>query len=485
MNELKKILKPLRLKIIFELYLKRFFTISSFILIFDIFIEIFSKFKPLEYKNYVYFVSILFSFIVPIIIIIFKDNIDYFKTAKKCDTLGYKERIVTAYEILLNNDVNNGINKFVIEDAFNNIKDKNISKQYKIIFPKKFMIIFSLLIISMVFVGFIEPYGKENFSLHINREIDEIKKIEQKSKKNENITNKELKDLKKILNSLDSNLKKSLNKDEAKKVLEKTEQELKKLEKNSINKDISKTLNTLSKNNNSKSLANAIENGNQSDIEKAIEQLNNISDNEKEEIKSNIEKLNNELSSEEIKNSMNLITGNNLSNDDIKNISSSLSSYSSQGKELRNTINDINKNISSAKNDLENNNTQQNSQNNNNQGSSQQNGNNGNSNSQGLSSQNGNSNGMGRGRGEGEHEEIYSRDAMNKNDKDFNINGVKNETGEINISNENTIGNVGNKVNYSEVYNEYKEEAIKSMETNNIPYGMRDIVTDYFSILED
>ena len=62
---------------------------------------------------------------------------------------------------------------------------------------------------------------------------------------------------------------------------------------------------------------------------------------------------------------------------------------------------------------------------------------------------------------------------------------VENEGGNINITDENTIGNAGESMPYSEVYNEYRNEALNSMEKNNIPYGMRDMVTEYFSTLEE
>ena len=480
MNELKKILKPLKLKIMFELYIKRFFVTGCIFILIGIIIEIISKFKSIDYKNNIYIIMIIMSFIVPIFIVVFKDKVDYFKTAKKCDSLGYNERFVTAYEILSKDSYSNNVEKLAVEDAFLKAKNKNMAKEYKITFPKRIIVVFMAVSVCALAVGFVKPYGKENFEPFIERNIENIKEIEKEAEKNKDISDKELKELKNQIKSLRSELKRSVTKEDAKKALEKTEQELKKLEKNSFDKDISKIADTLSKNQNTKKLSEALKNGNSQDMENALnelmENLDNLSDEEIKKMLSEMEKLMSELTSQDIKNVINSIADGiskgSISKEQIKNIVSSLSNSTKKSSALRKTIDNINKNISSAKSQLEG------------EGGSQGEGEDegqGNSNGQGNGTGgNGNGQGSGRGSGAGNHAEIYTRDAINKSSTDEKVEGVENEGGNINITDENTIGNAGESMPYSEVYNEYREEALGSMEKNNIPYGMRDMVTEYF-----
>lgn len=493
MKELKNILKPLKIKIILEAYIKRFFITASICLGISIAVEIFSKFKQFNYQNVIYIILFIISFIAPIFIVIFKDKIDYCKTAKKCDALGYNERFITAYEILSKNDDINKIEKLAVEDAFLSVKNTNITKQYKVTLPKKMIIVFSVLAIAIVSVGFIKPYGKENFEIYIQKELEEIKKIEKEAEKNNNINKEQLKNVKSEIKELNEQLKKSVTKEDAKKALEKTEQELKKLEKDSLNKDISKLADELSKNEAGKNLAEALKNGNNENIQNAFNEfkqnIQNLDNESIKELSTELQKLIEQMASEDMKNVVNNMANNisNLSESDIKNIVSTLSQYSQEGKEIRNMIKNMNNQISNGKSDIQNSENENQSSASSGNGSGEGSGNNKGSGNQNGNGGNGNgaSGGNGRGFGAGDHKEIYTRDAINKGSEDIKTNGVQNENGNINLSNESTIGSGGQSVPYTEVYNEYRQEALESMEKNNIPYGMRDMVTEYFSSLEE
>lgn len=488
MKELKNILKPLKFKIILEAYIKRFFITASVCFGITIVVEIFSKFKSIDCQNIIYIILCILSFIAPIFIVVLKDNIDYCKTAKKCDALGYNERFITAYEILSKNSDMNKIEKLAVEDAFLSVKNINITKQYKITLPKKIIIIFSILAIATVSVGFVKPYGKENFEIYIQKELEEIKKIEEEAEKNNNINKEQLKNLKSEIKGLNEQLKKSVTKEDAKKALEKTEQELKKLEKDSLNKDISKLADELSKNEAGKNLAEALKNGNNESIQNAfnefMENIQNMDNESMKDLSSELQKLMEQMSSADIKNAVNNMASNmsNLSESDIKNIVSTLSQYSQNNNEFRNTIKNINNQISNGKSDMEEPDGNGEAV----EGDGESDGKNGSGGGTGNGGTGSGASGAdGRGSGAGNHKEIYTRDAINKGSEDIKAEGTQNENGSINLSNESTIGTGGQSVPYSEVYNEYREEALESMEKNNIPYGMRDMVTEYFSSLEE
>jgi hypothetical protein len=43
----------------------------------------------------------------------------------------------------------------------------------------------------------------------------------------------------------------------------------------------------------------------------------------------------------------------------------------------------------------------------------------------------------------------------------------------------------GNSVTYDQVIGEYKQQALDSINSNDIPAGMKDLIKDYFSSLEE
>lgn len=492
MNEFKRLLRPLRIKLFLESYINRFFLVGSIFILISIIFEIISKFVTMPYKNIIYNSFLILSFAVPFFIVIFRDRIDYFKTARKCDFLGYNERFITSYEILCKDSNISDIESKVVSDTLAIAKSEDISKKYRITLPKKLILIFTVILICFFTVGFVKPYGKEDFEILINNQLGAIDEEISKAEKNELISKEELKAVKEQIKDLKKELKNSVKKEQGLESLEKAEQELKKLEKESYDSNAKKISDTLSKNSNTKRLADTIKNGDSSNIEREISNLiedtKGMSDGEKDEILSDLENLKDEVSSDEIKDVLeelsNAVSSSSISDSSLKKISGSISKASSKGNSIRKAIKDINNDISKAKNQLSDKNNENTS---NNSGNGQDNNGKGSGNggqNVGSSSGSGTS-GNGRGQGEGNHEEIYTRDAINKNDTDIDIEGQENSGGDISATNESTIGNAGESKPYSEVYNEYRQEAMQSMDRNNIPYGMRDLVTDYFSKLEE
>ena len=47
-----------------------------------------------------------------------------------------------------------------------------------------------------------------------------------------------------------------------------------------------------------------------------------------------------------------------------------------------------------------------------------------------------------------------------------------------------TIGSKGESIPYQEVFQEYKKEAISFLEDDNIPYGIKNLIEEYFTSLE-
>ena len=92
--------------------------------------------------------------------------------------------------------------------------------------------------------------------------------------------------------------------------------------------------------------------------------------------------------------------------------------------------------------------------------------------------------GSGRGEGHIEDEQIYSRAAAGYRDYEAQITGEQNENGETVTQERMGFGEAGESVPYTDVYHDYKDEALRALEDGDIPHGMRELVKEYFTSLE-
>ncbi|HBF66105.1 MAG TPA: hypothetical protein DDW34_10580, partial [Clostridium sp.] len=92
--------------------------------------------------------------------------------------------------------------------------------------------------------------------------------------------------------------------------------------------------------------------------------------------------------------------------------------------------------------------------------------------------------GNGRGSGHIEGEEIFTRKAADKAGYNTQVSGTKNEGGDSSITQQKTIGEDGERLPYEQVFHSYQNDAIKALDEQNTPFGMRQLVSDYFSTLE-
>ena len=62
--------------------------------------------------------------------------------------------------------------------------------------------------------------------------------------------------------------------------------------------------------------------------------------------------------------------------------------------------------------------------------------------------------------------------------------GIRTEDGEGTVTDKQVIGSAGESVPYDQVFQAYQERALQSLSDESIPYGVRELVSDYFSSLE-
>lgn len=112
------------------------------------------------------------------------------------DSKGLFERTVTAYELIESNSEMALIQK---KDALNHIKNTDIKKEIKILWPKKLMILCGILI-CLILVSAAVPNPKEDEAIGLNKMKQEIKeqkkeieKIIKKTENNNKLTNEQKK----------------------------------------------------------------------------------------------------------------------------------------------------------------------------------------------------------------------------------------------------------------------------------------------------
>lgn len=514
MKEFLKALRPLKIKIILELCINWLISGLAIGLILAAFIILVSKFIFIDKLIIKVSLTLLIGIAFAIIMIIVKKPNTY-KIAFMGDSLGFKQRFITAYEILNSNNIE-PITKLVVTDAIEKAKNADFKNLYKINISAKRYISLGLALIIIFVSGFIPVVKTEQIESQakIHQKIDsEIKKIDLLSTEVNEV------ELKKQLKVLKNELKKSNSEANAIKSIQKTQQELKKIESKSISKDLKELGKKLSENELTKGLGDQLQNGSVKSLQKQIESakklLENMSESELKELADRINKLADELTeNNELKQTLEQLTNalNSANSADINNslnqFGDKLSQLSQQNDALKqateklntalnqstqnlqgqksNQNNNQNSNQSSNQNNNQNSNQNSNQNNNNSNQSNNQNSNqnkSGNLNGNGNGSSNGNS-GSGRGTGSIPNENIYTRELQQMMGTDLQIQGQKNEGGTFKEVEKKGDGETGEIVNYDRVYQQYKQEALSSLNNENIPVGMKNLVEEYFSSLE-
>lgn len=526
------------------------------------------------------------------------------KTIQIGDSLGLKERLVTAYQL---QNEETPIAKMQREDALKAVSEADFKALYPLKPPVSKIFIGCALLI-LVLVSLVIPTGAKDRAYNAEDIIKETKNQAKKLdderkglKKSSMVSDKKIDEINKKVDELLKNLNSSKNEEDALKSLSKAKHELDKLKNSLVNKDLQKISEKLSQNGLAKDLGQALKGGDGEGVNKEIEELKEkLADAEKKDLEELSEQLNeaaegladNKLKedltalSEAIKSENMGSAANNLdalSSDlanSLKNSPGSLNAMEqSENKSINNLIESINssKYAISKQAGINFNVSQSNGQQAGAQSGTGQNGNNaqgasgsqagnpgaagqsgnqassggqagqsgqssqtgqGGQNGQGSQSGQGGQNGQGSqggqgnqsgngskgsgqggsigqgggggagngtsnkdagysegessggakkpgGKSAGEYEAIYDPKRLGGDSQVSQVNGTKNGSGQSQWSD---VSNVpfekGGTVPYSEVYEEYRDEAMAGLSEAQIPSGMKDMVRDYFTTLE-
>ncbi len=442
-----------------------------------------------------------------------------YEVAMAGDSLGFKERFVTALELSRANQ-HDAMSELAINDAIQTAKKAKLTKSYKVKPPKKPLIILGFTIAISLAVGFIESPKAAEFDkiVKTRQEVEkEIKKIDEiTAKETSKLTEAEAKELEAKLDELKKQLRKAKNEGEAVRELQKVQSELKKLSNNSVPKDLKALGEKLSQNKNTSKLGESLKTGLMSQVEKELEAfkdyLENATDEELEEYAKALEEAakvieENPQLLQAMEQLVQSLQSRDMSsiNSKLGQLSGTLNSIASKNSSFRDAINKMNSSLTNASKALQGNKGKS-GQSSNGQGEGDGDGSgegegsgdgdgsgegsgdgNGTGSGQGGNGQGGNSNGnpgSGRGTGHVENENVFSRNAQGFGDYEAQVSGAQNEGGTFEQQEVKGIGNAGEVLPYDKVIGNYKDEALKSLDEYDIPGGMKSLVMDYFSSLE-
>lgn len=568
MKSLKALLRPLRVKIFTEgLLMYLLYTMAGGGVICGV-IKLLGKFvySVGAWANDACIAVMIFSVVCGVIMAFLRRPGDS-EVARSGDALGYKERLVTALEILSQNDEPKGTEKLVVEDALKAVTGGELRRSYKMKISKRAMICALCAVIFFVGSGFIPVPEKlvQQFTQRQELEdkiTEEIEKLDEAVKEGlDSLPDEQRAEVEQRLEELKEELKGAESENGAIEALERAQEDIQRIE-NETAEDLQAVGDALAQNQ-AAGLGDALASG---DISADSEALQNATAEEQAAAADALNQAAEELAADSELGQALKEAAEALKNGDSSAIASSLDNLqdayndaadnaakgSSGTSGINNAVSDAAKNIKGAQQEGSGQNGSGGSQSgggtqsgssgsqsgsggsgaqsgssgsqsgsgtqsgsggsqsgsggsgvqSGSSGSGTQSGSSGSqsgsdgsgtqsgsgdsqsgSGSQGGSAASGNASGSGQGSGHIPDEQIYSRGAEDMGSYDAQLEGYEGEAGEYVTEERQAIG-TGGEVPYSEVYNEYKDAALESLNDSSVPNGLQDIVREYFSTLE-
>lgn len=520
MKELKRLLRPLKKKITINNLILRLFQSASIGALVILGVLASSKVVYVPYKTLMCIAIAVISILVGLFLALVKYKVTDYDAAEEGDRLGCNERLITAYGILSDGHERSPMEELVVKDAVNTAKISKLAENYKITYPKKLAIITAVLLAASCLTGFAPDAGVYEFTYTTQQALKETEEVKKTVEKDEKLSEMFKEEYSKILKDLNKDLKKAKDAKEAQKLINNAQKELKKLENKAI-EDKNNIKNALSDFGAGSDISSAMDMNSSEALSKAMEKLSseiqNLTDEELQELAKQLEELKNKLSDEELKEMIEKAEEA-AKNGDAKETADKLSEAAKSAlSKSNNTSSAVNRTASTLAKasdgtgkQSDNSGKTSTSQSGESQNGESQNGQSGNEGEgqgqgegegqgQGEGEGQGEGQGQGQGQGEGqgsgnegggrgfghvEPEKVYTRDAEGLQGSEEQLNSEQTEDGEVTYSETKSGGVNGLSVPYESVVSDYMEQALKESQNGNIPYGMKEIVAEYFSGLE-
>lgn len=487
MKEFLRLLAPLRHKLMAERFLKWFIYGETAAGILCLAVVVLSKFwteiPVLPFCGG----FVLLGLLTALTAAFFLRKVTEKETAETADALGGAERMITTME-LLGKGTQNPVEEMAVADGFTKAKETDFAKLYRMRLPVKVLRVLALVVVLTIGAGFMPVQRDKDAEAYANAQLERIEQV--KAEETPEFSKEEKKFFLEAAKALEKDLKTAKTKKAAEEAVREAQQNMKQLEKESVSKDLKELAETLKQEENTAALSEALEQGDEASISQAMEQLlqkmaamdkgqaaslaqqlaeaaENISDEELQEaLKALEEALENGADPAE-------------AGEAVKN---ALLSQAQVNSALRSSLQKLNRNVGqqslAKKVEGEGESTGGEGQGAEGEGTGGQTGSGG-SGTAGVGN-----GGQGRGFGHAEPEKIYTRSAAGKDGYDAQLKGTDSDEGQTTITEHRTMGQAGTSVPYDTVYGQYRNEAMETLENSSVPYGMRELVSDYFATLE-
>lgn len=487
MKEFLRLLAPLRHKLMAERFLKWFIYGETAAGILCLAVVVLSKFWTEIPSLPLCGVFVLLGLLIALGAAFFLRKVTEKETAETADALGGAERMITTME-LLGKGAQNPVEEMAVADGFAKAREMDFAKLYRMRLPVKVMRVLALVVVLTIGAGFMPVRRDAEAEAYANAQLERIEQV--KKEETPELSKEEKKVFLEAAKALEKDLKTAKTKKAAEEAVREAQQNMKQLEKKSVSKDLKELAEALKQEESTAALSEALEQGDSSAISQAMEQLlqkmaamdkgqaaslaqqlaeavENISDAELQEaLKALEEALENGADPSE-------------AGEALKN---ALLSQAQMNSALRSSLQKLNRNVGqqslAKKVESDGESPGGEGQGSEGEGTGGQTTNGGNG---GTGTGTG---GQGRGFGHAEPEKIYTRSAAGKDGYDAQLKGTDSEEGQTTITEHRTMGQAGTSVPYDTVYGQYRNEAMETLENSSVPYGMRELVSDYFATLE-
>lgn len=492
MKEFLRLLAPLRHKLMVERFLKWFIYAETAAGMVCLAVVVLSKFWTEVPVLPLCAASVLLAMAVALTTVFCIRRVTELETAETADALGGAERMITTME-LLDKGQQNPVEEMAVADGFAKARELDFAKRYRISLPLRALRALALLLVLTVLAGFVPVRRDAEAEAYANAQLEKIEQV--KKEVTPELSREEKKTFLETTKTLEKELKTAKTKKAAEEAVREAQQRMKQLEKESVSKDLRDMAEKLKQEESTAGLSQALEQGEAAAISKAMEQLlqqmAQMSQEQAAAFAQSLAEAAENISDAALQEAWKALADAMETGEDpteaAENLTKALASQAQQNSALRSSLQKLNRNVGQTS--LTSKTPEQNN--------APGNGGDGQGEGQGSGGQSGTGNnggagngdgagagGQGRGFGHAEPEKIYTRSAAGKDSYDAQLKGTDSEEGQTSVSEHRTMGQTGTSVPYDTVYGQYRNEAMETLENSSVPYGMRELVSDYFSTLE-
>lgn len=492
MKEFLRLLAPLRHKLMAERFLKWFIYGETAAGILCLAVVVLSKFWP-EIPVLPFCGGfVLLGLLTALTAAFFLRKVTEKETAETADALGGAERMITTME-LLGKGTQNPVEEMAVADGFAKAKETDFAKLYRMRLPVKVLRVFGLLVVLTIGAGFLPVQRDAEAEAYANAQLERIEQV--KAEETPELSKEEKKVFLEAAKALEKDLKTAKTKKAAEEAVREAQQNMKQLEKESVSKDLKELAETLKQEESTAALSEALEQGDAAAISQAMEQLLQkmaaMDQGQAASLAQQLAEVTENISDEELQEALKALEEALENGADPSEAGEALKnamlSQAQQNSALRSSLQKLNRNVGqqslAKKVESGSESTGGEGQGAEGQGAEGQ-GSGGQTTNGGNGGTGNGTGGQGRGFGHAEPEKIYTRSAAGKDGYDAQLNGTDSEEGQTTVTEHRTMGQAGTSVPYDTVYGQYRNEAMETLENSSVPYGMRELVSDYFATLE-